>query len=191
MRVADGEPGAELQVDFGRMGLIPDPATDGDGCARPDLHRVLLSRHTFVWLTFPQTTEAVIAGFEAAWAFFGGVFAVVIPDNMSAIVDKAEPTEPRLNQAFVEYAQSRGFVIDPARVRTPTDKPRVERVVHLLRNSLFAGETFIDLADAQRQADGGAGSGRAAHPRHHPVPAGRAVRPRRGPGLLPGPDRAL
>ena len=28
-------------------------------------------------------------------------------------------TVPRLNQAFVEYAQARGFVIDPARVRRP------------------------------------------------------------------------
>jgi hypothetical protein len=34
---------------------------------------------------------------------------------------------PRLNRAFIEYAQARGFVVDPARVRTPTDKPRVER----------------------------------------------------------------
>jgi hypothetical protein len=57
-----------------------------------------------------------------------------------------------LNEAFVEYAQARGFVIDPARVRTPTDKPRVERVVPFVRNSFFAGETFIDLADAQRRA---------------------------------------
>jgi len=57
-------------------------------------------------------------------------------------------------KAFVEYAQSRGFVIDPARVRTPTDKPRVERVVHFTRNSMFAGETFLDLGDAQRHAEG-------------------------------------
>jgi hypothetical protein len=27
LRVADGEPGAELQVDFGKMGLVPDPAS--------------------------------------------------------------------------------------------------------------------------------------------------------------------
>jgi len=27
VRVADGEPGSELQVDFGRMGLVPDTAT--------------------------------------------------------------------------------------------------------------------------------------------------------------------
>jgi hypothetical protein len=33
-----------------------------------------------VWPTFTQTTEDVIAGFEAAWFYFGGVFPVVIPE---------------------------------------------------------------------------------------------------------------
>jgi transposase len=80
------------------------------------------SRHCFVWLSFSQTTETVIEGFESAWEFFGGVFKVVIPDNMSTAVTKADRIDPRLNQAFVEYAQARGFVIDPARVRAPTDK---------------------------------------------------------------------
>ena len=111
------------------------------------------SRHCFVWLTFRQTTDAVIAGCEAAWRFFGGVFRTVIPDNMSAIVADANALEPRLNQAFVEYAQARGFAIDPARVRRPTDKPRVERTVPFVRGSFFAGETFVDLADAQRRAE--------------------------------------
>ena len=110
------------------------------------------SRHQFVWLTFRQTTEAVIEGCEAAWAFFGGVFRTVIPDNMGSIVDGADSIDPRLNQAFIEYAQARGFHIDPARVRHPKDKPRVERAVPFARNSFFAGEHFIDLADAQRRA---------------------------------------
>ncbi|MGB7226283.1 MAG: hypothetical protein WBD26_00920, partial [Candidatus Acidiferrales bacterium] len=83
----------------------------------------------FVWPTFAQTTEAVIEGFEAAWRFFGGVFPVVIPDSMKAIVTAADNVAPRFNDTFTEYAQSRGFVIDAARIRTPTDKPRVERVV--------------------------------------------------------------
>jgi hypothetical protein len=38
------------------------------------------SRHTFVYPTYRQTLNDVITGFEAAWRFFGGVFAVVIPD---------------------------------------------------------------------------------------------------------------
>jgi hypothetical protein len=151
VRVADGEPGDELQVDFGRMGLL----VDGD-CRRVVwalIFTACYSRHCFVWLTYRQRIDDVIEGCEAAWAFFGGVFRTVIPDNMKAIVDGADPLEPRLNEAFVEYAQARGFVVDPARVRSPQDKPRVERTVPFVRNSLWAGETFVDLADAQRHAE--------------------------------------
>jgi transposase len=153
VRVADGEPGHELQVDFGKMGLIDDPDSGRRRVVQALIFTAVFSRHCFVWLSFTQTTEAVIAGCEAAWVFFDGVFRVLIPDNMSSVIDRANPTEPRFNQAFVEYAQSRGFVIDPARVRSPQDKPRVERQVPFVRNSFFAGETFIDLADAQRRAE--------------------------------------
>lgn len=153
VRVADGEPGDELQIDFGRMGLIFDSESGRNRVGHALIFTACFSRHCFVWLTFRQTTAAVIAGCEAAWAFFGGVFRTVIPDNMSAIVEAADALEPRLNQAFVEYAQARGFLVDPARVRRPQDKPRVERTVPFVRRSFFAGESFIDLADAQRRAE--------------------------------------
>ncbi len=153
VRIDDGEPGDELQVDFGKLGRIPDP----EAGRRRDLWALVftpvVSRFSFVWLCHRQTITDVIAGFEAAWEFFGGVFATVIPDNMKTIVDAADALEPRLNQAFVEYAQARGFKIDPARVRSPQDKPRVERVVPFVRQSFFAGETFVDLADAQRRVE--------------------------------------
>lgn len=48
---------------------------------------------------------------------------------------KADSIDPRLNDAFVEYAQARGFVIDPTRIRSPQDKPRVERMVSYVRES--------------------------------------------------------
>jgi hypothetical protein len=151
VRVADGEPGDELQVDFGRMGYL-----DVDGRRRVVWALVFTacySRHCFVWLSHRQTLGDVIDGFEAAWAFFGGVFRTVIPDNLKAIVTGADALEPRLNEAFVEYAQARGFHVDPARVRRPQDKGRVERSVQFVRNSMWAGETFVDLADAQRHAE--------------------------------------
>jgi transposase len=153
VRVVDGEPGQELQVDFGRMGLLPDPTVGRRRVVHALVFTAVFSRHTFAWLTFRQTLEAVIAGFEAAWAFFGGVFAVVIPDNLAAIVSRADPTDPRISEAFREYAQARGFVVDPARVRHPRDKPRVERTVPYVRGSFFRGETFTDLADAQAAAE--------------------------------------
>jgi hypothetical protein len=153
VRVADGRPGDECQIDFGRTGLLYDPVSERMRAAHSLIFTACFSRHCFVWVTFAQTTEAVIDGCEAAWAFFGGVFATVIPDNLAAVVERANPTEPRLNRAFVEYAQHRGFLIDPARVRRPQDKPRVERVVPYVRASLFAGEHFVDRDDAQRRAE--------------------------------------
>ena len=153
VRVADCEPGSELQVDFGKMGLVPDPATGRNRVCWALIFTAVYSRHQFVWLSTRQTTEVVIEGCEAAWCFFGGVFKVLVPDNMEAIVDKADALEPRINAAFMEYAQARGFVIDPCRVRSPQDKPRVERVVPFTRGSMFAGESFVDRDHAQRHAE--------------------------------------
>ncbi len=152
VRVDDGEPGDELQVDFGKMGLLFDAEAGRRRVCQALIFTPVVSRYSFVWLTFRQTIDDVIAGFEAAWRFYEGVFATVIPDNMKTIVERSDKLEPRLNQAFVEYAQARGFVIDPARVRSPQDKPRVERTVPFARQSFFAGETFVDLPDAQRRA---------------------------------------
>jgi transposase len=151
--VADCEPGAEVQVDFGRLGMLTD-AIDG---RRRVVHGLIFtavySRHLFVWPTYRQTLVDVIAGFEAAWRFFGGVFAVVIPDNMKAIVTHADATEPTLNDAFREYAQARGFAVDPARVRSPRDKPRVERCVQYVRSNFYAGEHFLDIDDCRQRAE--------------------------------------
>ena len=151
VRVDDPPPGVELQVDFGRLGLVADGERRRVCWAL--IFTACFSRHCFVWPTFHQRTEDVIEGFEAAWVYFGGVFPVVIPDNMASIVVKAENTAPRFNDVFFEYAQSRGFVVDAARVATPTDKPRVERTVPYVRNNFFAGETFIDLADVRARAE--------------------------------------
>jgi transposase len=153
VRVDDSDPGEELQVDFGRMELLFDPVTGRRRVAWALIFTAVFSRHMFVWLTFTQGLTDVIAGFEAAWGFFGGVFKVVIVDNFKAIVIEADAISPRLNDGFLEYAQSRGFVVDPARVASPQDKPRVERSVAYVRKSFFKGEDFLDLPDAQIRAE--------------------------------------
>jgi len=159
VRLADPEPGQEAQTDFGRMGLLFDPHT----ARRRVVHALILvavwSRHMFVWLSFTQTTADVIEGFEHAWPFFGGIFPVLIPDNLTPVIAKAEPTEPRINDTFLEYSQERGFLIDAARVRHPRDKARCERQVPYVRSRFFAGENFVDLADANRRAEAWCASG--------------------------------
>lgn len=149
--VDDGEPGQEVQVDFGYLGLIPD----GDRKRRVHalVFTAVFSRYCYVYLTFPQTTEAVIAGCEAAWAFFGGVFPVLIPDNLKPVVTEADRLDPRWNREWLEYAQARGIVADAARVASPQDKGRVESGVKFTQRSFFAGESFLDIEDAQRRSD--------------------------------------
>jgi transposase len=151
VRVDDPPPGREVQVDFGYLGMI------SDGDRRRKLHALVFtavaSRYCYVYLTFPQTTLAVIAGCEAAWEFFGGMFPVLIPDNLKPVVDAADRLEPRWNREWLEYAQARGLAVDPARVRSPQDKGRVESGVKFTQRSFFAGESFLDIGDAQRRAD--------------------------------------
>lgn len=151
--VVDGEPGVECQIDFGRMGKIFDAESGRNRVAQALIFTAVYSRHMFVWLTFNQTLEAIIAGCEAAWRFFGGVFKVLIPDNMTPIVPKADSTDPQFSVGWTEYSQARGFFTDPARVAHPCDKPRVERMVQYVRGNFFAGEDFADLADAQARAE--------------------------------------
>jgi hypothetical protein len=64
--VADGEPGAECQVDFGKMGLRPDPGTGRRRVVHALIFTAVCSRHCYVWLSFRQDLPAVIAGCEAA-----------------------------------------------------------------------------------------------------------------------------
>ncbi len=152
VRVADGDPGVELQVDFGHLGYLVDP----DDGRRRKVHGLIFtavySRHMFVWLTYAQTLAAVIAGCEAAWGFFGGVFKVLIPDNLKPVVTDPDPVNPRLSTGWLDYAQHAGFGTDPARVRSPQDKPRVERAVQYVRGNFWAGESFTSLDQAQQQA---------------------------------------
>ena len=153
VRVADGEPGMECQLDFGYLGLLADPVTGRQRKVHALIFTACYSRHMFVWLSFTQTLGAFIAGCEAAWVFFGGVFKVLIPDNASAIVADADPVNPRFTAGWLDYAQHCGFATDAARVRSPKDKPRVERAVQYVRGNFFAGETFSGLTDAQAQAE--------------------------------------
>jgi len=153
VRVADGEPGVECQVDFGHLGYLVDPETGRRRKVHALIFTAVVSRHMFVWLTYSQTLAAVIAGCEAAWGFFGGCFKVLIPDNLKPVVTEADAVNPRLSTGWLDYAQHVGFGTDPARVRRPQDKPRVERVVQYVRGNFWAGETFVDLADAQARAE--------------------------------------
>lgn len=150
--VADCAPGAEVQLDTGWMILLAPDAEGRRRRFRAWIFTAVYSRYRFAYPCFGETTASAIEACEEAWAFFGGVFAVVIPDNTKAIVDTADPLHPRIVAAFLEYTQARGFHVDPTRVRHPRDKARVERSVPSVREDCFGGEVLRDLAAARTHA---------------------------------------
>lgn len=149
--VDDGEPGQEVQLDTGWMTLLEPDERGKRRRFRAWIFTAVVSRHRFVYPTFRETTLDAIEACEAAWAFFGGVFGVLIPDNTKSIVQKADPLEPLFTPAFLEYSQARNFVIDPTRVRSPKDKGRVERAVQPTRDDCFDGECLRSIEDARRR----------------------------------------
>ncbi len=153
VRMADTEPGEVAQVDFGRMGLVFDPETSKNRVLHALVATLVFSRHQYVYLTHRQDLDALIAGLEEAWEFFGGVTKRLIIDNMKAAVIKADRFEPVFNRTFQEYSQHRGFIIDPAVARHPQGKATVENQVKYVRENFFKGEAFTDRNHAQREAE--------------------------------------
>lgn len=150
--VADCEPGEEVQVDTGWMGHVERDEAGMRRRFRVWIFTAARSRHRFVYACFRESTRTAIEACEAAWEFFGGIFRVLIPDNTKAIIKRYDPLQPLLTPAFLEYAQKRGFEVDPTRRRSPQDKGRVERAVIPTRDDCFAGEHLQDLEAAQRRA---------------------------------------
>jgi len=146
IRIDDPPPGDEAQIDFGLMGHV----LDADGKKKRLWVLIVTlsySRYQFVFPTFGQTVEDVCAGLDAAWRFFGGIARRIVLDNASSMIVRADAQSPVLNKSFAEYVQARGIFADPARVRHPRDKARVENQVAYVRERWFDGERFsADLA---------------------------------------------
>ena len=190
--VVDGVPGEEAQVDFGLMGTILDAESGRQRRLQVLIVTLAVSRYQFVWPSFLQTTEAVCEGLDAAWRFFGAMARVLVPDNMAAMVSLADPLSPTLVASFQDYAQTRGIFIDPARVRAPRDKGRVENQVAYVRESWFDGEVFRTLDDARRSAATWSRevAGRRVHGTTRQVPLEAFERDER-PAMLPPPTASF
>ena len=152
VRVADPPPGEAAEVDFGVLGLWTDPLTDQRRRIYGLLVTLCASRYAYLHVALRQDLPAVLDGLEAAWAFFQGVVRRLVSDNLKPVVTRADRYTPTIDRVFLEYAQFRGFIIDPAVVRHATGKPKVERGIPYCRQDFFRGETFRDLAEMQARA---------------------------------------
>ncbi len=142
------EPGSQAQADFGYVGRMRDPSSGKMRKAWAFIMTLSYSRHRFVRFVFSQEISSWMDCHIRAFAFFGGVPAALVLDNLKSGVVKPDLYDPTLNRAYAELERHYGFVADPAKVASPKQKGKVERNVPVVRNHLLAGREFRDIDEA-------------------------------------------
>ncbi len=96
------------------------------------------SNYTYAEATWTQSLPDWIGSHSRAFAFFGGVPKVVVPDNLKSGVSKACFYEPDINPTYLDMANHYGTAVIPARVRKPKDKAKVEVAVQVVERWILA-----------------------------------------------------
>ena len=152
LRLIPAEPGAEAQIDYGQMGRWTDPATGRKHTVNAFAMVLCCSRHMFVRPVITMDQHAWTACHVAAFQYFGGVPARLVPDNLKTGVDRPDLYDPKINRSYAELAAHYGCLVDPARSRKPKDKAQVERPMPYIRDSFWRGREFTSLAQMQAEA---------------------------------------
>ena len=116
------DPGAEAQIDYGKLGMWTDPATGQRRTVWAFAMVLACSRHMFVRPVLTMDQAAWTAAHVEAFAYFAGVPARIVPDNLRTGVDKPDLYDPKINRSYAELAAHYGTLVDPARSRKPRDK---------------------------------------------------------------------
>jgi transposase len=96
------------------------------------------SNYTYAEATWTQTLADWIGSHGRAFAFFGGVAKLVVPDNLKSGVSKACFYEPDINPSYLDMANHYGTAVIPARVKKPKDKAKVEVAVQVVERWILA-----------------------------------------------------
>lgn len=108
------------------------------------------SNFTFAEATKTQTLSDFLASHVRAFAYFGCVPAVAVPDQLKSAVTVASRHDPGINTSYAELAKHYGIAIIPARPRKPRDKAKVEVGVQIAQRWLIArlrNRTFFSLGE--------------------------------------------
>lgn len=92
----------------------------------------------FADATWTQQLPDWIASHVRMVEFYGGVTALIVPDNLKAGVTHACFYEPELNATYQDFATHYGTAILPTRVAKPRDKAKVEGAVLIVEREVMA-----------------------------------------------------
>jgi len=148
------EAGAEVQIDYGRMGLLFDPLSNRRRTVYAFIATLSHSRHKYVEFTYSQDQQSFVASHVRMFTYFMGGVERVTLDNLKSGVIKPDLYDPRLNRGYREMAAHYGCFIDPCRVSHPKDKGKVERDVQTVRQQfrkLLALHPTMDIAEGNQR----------------------------------------
>ena len=95
------------------------------------------SQLTYAEAVRSQRKEDLISACENALRYFGGTTAAIVPDNLKSAVIKSSKYEPKLNEAFADFADHYSMAVLPTRAYRPKDKALVEGAVKLIYRSIY------------------------------------------------------
>ena len=149
------EPGEETQIDYGKVGTLHDATSGRKRTVYAFCGILSASRLPFVMFVHTQDSPSFIESLVTMAGFYGGVTLRLNLDNLKAGVLKANVIDPVLNRAFADFCEYYGVFADPSRVRRPTDKGKVERMVPQARElfgRLVALHPHADLVELNELA---------------------------------------
>ncbi len=132
----EGEPGREVQIDYARICLFFDPLSRKMRTLFAFIATLAHCRLKYVELTFKQDQRSFVCSHLRMFRFFGGVPERITLDNLKSGVLKPDLYEPTFNRTYREMAEHFGCFIDPARIKSPKDKGKVERDVQTVREAV-------------------------------------------------------
>jgi transposase len=141
-------PGHQAQVDFAEFRLP---------WGKRYALLVVLGYSRLMWLQFHsrQTMAVLRGGLEEAFAFFGGVPAELLFDQMKSVIiedDRAIGGKLLENAEFMRFAAHWDFRIRACRPYRAKTKGKVERPIGYVRESFFYGRHFLNDPDLNVQA---------------------------------------
>ena len=108
------------------------------------------SSRTFAVAVPDQKSASWIKAHILAFEYYGGLAAIVVPDNLRSGVKSACIYDPELNPVYAALAAHYQVAVLPARAYKPRDKAKVENgVLHVQRRILAAlrHHTFFSLSE--------------------------------------------
>ena len=110
------------------------------------------SRALYLEFFFDQTMENFLRGHVHAFQSWSGQPRVILYDNLKSAVLERRGNQIQFHPRLIELSAHYHFAPRPCQVRAGNQKGRVERAIRYVRDSFWAGRSFVTLAESNRQA---------------------------------------